>query len=109
MSTYAEVREFCIRKLARILSECVVCSHNDRARLDWLTAEQFISANKATVDGIYDCFRAATATLPGQVQDFEAFDRLCGRAVRDSLYQPLQKALGLPYRPTAHYTYIRFS
>ena len=109
MSTYAEVREFCIRKLACILSECVACSHTDRAMLDWLTAEQFVNTNKAMVDGIYDFFSAATASPSGQVQDFEAFNRLCGRAVWDGLYQPLRKVLGLPYRPTPHYTHIRFS
>jgi len=109
MRSYAEVREFCIRKLAQILYECVGCSHTDRERLDWLTAEQFVDVNKATVDGIYDCFQAATAIQADQVQDFETFNRLCGRAVWDSLYHPLQKVLRLPYQPKPHYTHVIFS
>jgi hypothetical protein len=109
MKPYEEVREYCIRKLARILSECVACSHSDRAMLDWLTAEQWVNTNKTIVDGIYDCFQAAAAISPDQVQGFETFDRLCGRAVWDSLYQPLQKVLELPYQSTARYTHIRFS
>lgn len=110
MATYEQVREFCIQKLARILYDCVVCSHSARDKLDWFTAQKFVDGNKATVDDIRECFQRAIAMLPAeQVQDFEAFDRVCGRAVWDKLYQPLQRALQLPYRPIPQYTYIRFS
>ena len=109
MRTYAEVREFCIRKLAHILYECVACYDVERAKLDWLTAEQFVDANKPAMDGLYDCFQAATAPPLGQIQDFQTFDRLCSLAIWDMMYQPLKEKLNLPYGPIPHYTYIRYS
>lgn len=109
MPTYEEVREFCIRKLARILSECVACSHEDREKLDRQTAEAWVDEHKAVMDCIYDCFEAATFTLPYRDQGFERFDQLCGRAVWDSLFQPLKRELRLSSQPTVpHYTHIRF-
>lgn len=105
MKTYAEVCEFCVRKLAEILYQCVACSHANRAALDWRTAENFVQSNKPTLDAIHDCFQSSC----GQTQDYEAFDKICGRAVWDGMYQPLQEILGLPYKPTPHYTHIRFS
>lgn len=108
MVAHADVRTFCIQKLARILYDCVACSHADRGLFDWLAAEQFIDANKPTVDGIYDCFRAATEMPAGQDQGFETFDRICGRAVWDSLYQPLRRNLDLPRRAIHRYTHVRF-
>lgn len=107
MRSYEEVREFCIRKLAQVLYECVSCSHHDRAMLDWLTAERFIASNKAVMDRIYDRFHAKTKPLPGSA-DYETFDRVCGRVVWDSLYQPLRQSLNLPHGFPPHYTHVLF-
>lgn len=105
MRTYAEVRQFCVKKLARILYDCLACSQPDRAMLDWLTAERCVDTNKHIVYAICSCFEAATDVINGQVQDFEMFDRLCGRAVWDGLYRPMRKTMGWPH---PDYSYIRF-
>ena len=107
MRSYEEVREFCVRKLAQVLYECVASSHQDRAMLDWLTAERFIAANKQNMDRIYDRFCTKTKALTECV-GYEIFDQVCGRAVWDSLYQPLRQSLSLPHGFPPHYTHVLF-
>lgn len=107
------VREFCIRKLARILYDCLGYSHSDRALADWQTAKEFVTDNHHIVNLIAKILELRMLTQEPAC-DFETFDRICGRDVWDGMYQPLQKLLKLPYRPmssespTPHYTHIRF-
>lgn len=107
MRSYEEVREFCIRKLAQNLYECVACSHRDRAMLDWLTAERFVASNKKVMDRICDHFYAKTKSMT-ECAGYETFDSVCGRMVWDSLYQPLRQSLNLPYAFPPHYTHVLF-
>lgn len=106
MRDFHQVQRFCIKKLAKILSECVACSHEDRQLLDWLTAERFVKAHGNAVDMIGDRFDEMSIRI--EDPNFETFDWLCGRLVWDWLYQPWKKELGLPNRPVPHYTYITF-
>ncbi len=114
------VERFCIVKLANILWQCVEFSVTDRAEADWLTAERFVKTNSDLVDRVLQAFISQITPVPGQASgetlvegapfdtSYDTFVVKCGRAVWDYLYQPLQKSLGLPYYPPAHYMYIRF-
>ena len=106
MNVYETVKEFCVRKLAQILYDCLECSASDRALHDWLTAERFVNSNSGTVSLIVEILKSQ---LPiAQDYTFETFDKICGRAVWDGMYQPLKRQLWLTYYPESHYTYVRF-
>ncbi|OGZ62739.1 MAG: hypothetical protein A2639_02785 [Candidatus Staskawiczbacteria bacterium RIFCSPHIGHO2_01_FULL_34_27] len=111
----ALVRKFCIRKLAQILYECVETNTTDRALLDWFTAESAFDKIhwSSQMSGIFlmalaeEFDRKANterrqAKIDPNVINYETFDRLCGRAVWDYLYQPCKGML------PKEYTKIRF-
>jgi len=108
MNLHQTVTEFCIRKLAQILYDCVEYSQSDRALTDWQTAEDFVRRNPHVVDLICQLFETQLSAVHKLNCDFKTFDEFCGRAVWTGLYQPLKKWLGLPYKPVPHYTQIRF-
>jgi len=107
------VRELCIRKLARILYDCVECSESDRALIDWRAAEQVVDANRHFVarmvqvlvdDALWGASQRRTYKSGVTVQgvawlefkfDPERFEQVCGKAVWDDLYQPM--VLSSPY------------
>ena len=110
------VVEFCTRKLAQQLYECVECSHCDRAATDWFVAKWFVKMNYGTVDLIMAKFRTLVAEdqicsttvidntlFLGLRFSYESFDHLCGRDVWDKLYQSLKKQM-----PNSIHTRIRF-
>ena len=105
---YKTVRNFCVRKLAQILYECVAYSHEDRALADWRTAEWFVNNNPGIVDVVYDLFMARASALKPPIFDFEVFDKLCGRAVWNAMFQPMEKQLGLSHQDLPRYTHVRF-
>lgn len=116
MRIYTLFWEFCIRKLARILYDCVECSHTDRAELDWLTAEKFIKENRWRLAPILSEFLAATklsensfvSDVPSSIDiSYGGLDRVYGRMVWDELYQPLRLALRTKMEMPRH-TRIRF-
>jgi len=108
------VKEFCVRKLARILYDCVsVQEGTKRELIDWYTAESFVEKNLETVRLIGSGFISGLLTEASLwTKDvnsnslvlhldlsFELFDRLCGRNVWDKLYQPIKMCLltSVPY------------
>jgi len=114
MNLWDYVAALCTKKLADVLFHNVDCSHEDRATVDWLTAEAFVVKNPGAVDVVCLRFVARSALLG---QDFrkvaiwdvpvdlryEAFDRLCGRIVWDLLYQKIRRKF-----PSNLYPNIRF-
>ncbi len=90
------VRRFCVEKLARILYDCVASSAGNRALLDWFTAERFVLANGHITDLVTAFYRAELLRISRDAE-FASFDRLCGRAVWDSFYQPLRRELRLSF------------
>ena len=111
----AMVREFTIRKLANDLYSNVETSCEDRALLDWLTAESvvdkihwlsvmpplFSSLLAREADPEAFTARREVKIDPNNV-NYETFARLCGRNVWDFFYQPAKSML------PKEYTYIRF-
>ena len=104
------VEEHCTRKLAQILYERAGCSQEDRALLDWQTAENFVRMNSIFVDSIVRDFisQQASEQISGMTQAasiiilrldmaYENFDRLCGQAVLDNLYRMIRPLLRTPY------------
>lgn len=114
--------QFCVRRLASVLYECVAFSHADRAEADWLTAEEFVRKNQGAVNIILK--RLISRMPPAQDQisggtlvdkvpfdiNYDKFVSMCGRDVWDLLYQPLKRWLGVPHDPPRpHYTHIIFA
>lgn len=97
------VRYFCIRKLAQILYDCVECTYNHRAEIDWRTAEGLVDGFEYSMTSIAEAFVvkqiSETTGKDGIGEtvrfqfDFETFDRLCGRLCWDLLYQKSKKSL----------------
>ncbi|MBA3047196.1 hypothetical protein KKC83_06060 [Patescibacteria group bacterium] len=53
MKTEVVIREYCIKKLAQILYDCVECP-GDRAKIDWATAQNHIDGNRWVVDTVME-------------------------------------------------------
>ena len=103
------VMELCVTKLAQQLYECVNCANQDRAQIDWNWALGFVESAPQLVDAIVAEFVGGLAReqladiLPATLSlEYPAFDRLCGRAVWDRMFQQLKHQLLYPY------TNIRF-
>ena len=119
MTIHGLLWNFSLRKLSRILYDCVECSHSDRSMLDWLTAEQFMKDNEAFFYKVRDAFLAQTrissfdgnslvSDLPPSIDvSYDGLDRSIGRSVWDNLYQPLRRALLIEFR-MPRYTGIKF-
>jgi hypothetical protein len=108
------VEQFCIKRLAEVLWECVECSTADRTEFDWLTAERFVKKNPSLVSRALTAFVFGQAPADTPVEDlpfdigYDTFVVKCGRTIWSYFYQPLQKQLNLPFYPVPHYTYVRF-
>lgn len=119
MNIYGLIWEFCVRKLARILYDCVECSHKDRDMLDWSTAERFMQTNSSAVTEVISAFLAQPSAagfsrislvrnLPSSIDtSYEGLERALGKTVWEKLYQPLRLALGAQFN-TPHHTRIIF-
>ena len=81
----AKIREFCIRKVAQILYDCVACSESDRAEIDWHTAENFIK--KHHVDHF------TILANDHNVKTWEDFDRELGRFAWENFYRSIKWCL----------------
>ena len=81
---------------------CLMC-------YDDVTSETFVNENPKVIDCIFRILDTKVF-VPGLTCDFETFDRFCGRAVWEGLYQPLKKSLRLPHKNdnAPHYTAILF-
>lgn len=104
------VKEFCVKKLARLLYDYVDCSLSDRADTDWKTAEAFVKDNDHLVIRMVWTFTAAV--LRDQLNEataiesealslrvdcsFKAIERVCGDIVCGYLFCSLQSKLPRP-------------
>lgn len=98
------VERLCVKKIADILRKNVDCSRDDRTETDWLTAETLVMKRPDAVHIVFQEF-VPQSTFPGQDPErvsiwdvpfdirYEAFDRLCGQAVWDHLYQKIKDML----------------
>lgn len=110
------IEGYCAKKLAQILYDNVGCLQEDRALLDWQLAENFVRMNSTFADTMVRAFicQQAVEQISGLTQaaeiislrldmSYENFERLCGKAVWDNLYQKIRPLLRTPY------TYIRLN
>ncbi len=101
------IREYCVKKLAQILHDCVECPGN-RAEIDWATAQRYIDEHSYIVDHVAD--RLVSAIVADKARglsmgdtvtielkcDYDKFDQLFGRYIWEVCYQMIQRTLPRP-------------
>ncbi len=111
------IEQFCIKRLAEVLWQCVACSDANRAELDWLTAENFVKKHPPMIDNFFPMLvsQMGAPNCPPDLPienangiSYNGFVELCGKAVWDYFYQPLKAELKLPHHPVPHYTHVRY-
>ena len=107
MKTEVVIREYCIKKLAQILYDCVECP-GDRAKIDWATAQNHIDGNRWVVDTVMENLikkwvndHVRERILSNQIIvniecNFERFDQLFGRYIWNACYQRIKPILPRP-------------
>lgn len=88
MATFETIKEWCTRKLAHVLYECmeVAPSCEDRALLDWNTAESIVNDHPYAITHITR-LASANEGFNQRPLDEGTFDVLFGRTVFENLYQ----------------------